>query len=148
MSLACPLCANSELRGHKFVPARVIAFRQRLSEIGRGQNVTIQYCGAEVLSPICSDSIKAWKGPSELPTTRYAKSGNVHVAYQVFGEGEIDLVFFPGFVSNIETYWEEPSFRPLAPQARRFRPRHHLRQTRHWPVGPPRNASDHGRAHG
>ncbi len=49
------------------------------------------------------------KGPSELPNTRYAKSGNVHVAYQVFGEGPIDLVFFPGFVSNIETYWEEPS---------------------------------------
>jgi pimeloyl-ACP methyl ester carboxylesterase len=45
-----------------------------------------------------------------LPSTRYAKSGDVHVAYQVFGEGSIDLVFFPGFVSNIETYWEEPSF--------------------------------------
>jgi len=50
------------------------------------------------------------EGTSALPSTRYAKSGNVHVAYQVFGEGEIDLVFFPGFVSNIETYWEEPSF--------------------------------------
>ena len=49
-------------------------------------------------------------GPSVLPTTRYAKSGNVHVAYQAFGEGPIDLVFFPGFVSNIEVYWEEPSF--------------------------------------
>jgi pimeloyl-ACP methyl ester carboxylesterase len=45
-----------------------------------------------------------------LPTTRYAKSGNVHVAYQVFGDGGIDLVFFPGFVSNIETYWDEPHF--------------------------------------
>lgn len=45
-----------------------------------------------------------------LPTTRYAKSGNVHVAYQVFGKGDIDLVYFPGFVSNIETYWEEPHF--------------------------------------
>ncbi len=49
-------------------------------------------------------------GPAELPRTRYAKSGNVHVAYQVFGEGEIDLVFVPGFISNIENYWEEPSF--------------------------------------
>jgi pimeloyl-ACP methyl ester carboxylesterase len=45
-----------------------------------------------------------------LPKTRYAKSGNVHVAYQVFGSGDIDLVFFPGFVSNIEVYWEEPHF--------------------------------------
>ena len=45
-----------------------------------------------------------------LPRTRYAKSGSVHVAYQVFGNGDIDLVFFPGFVSNIEIYWEEPHF--------------------------------------
>src|SRR6516162_5263720 len=47
---------------------------------------------------------------STLPNTRYAKSGNIHVAYQVFGEGNIDLVFVPGFISNIENYWEEPSF--------------------------------------
>jgi pimeloyl-ACP methyl ester carboxylesterase len=45
-----------------------------------------------------------------LPKTRYAKSGNVHVAYQTFGNGDIDLVFVPGFVSNIEIYWEEPHF--------------------------------------
>ena len=41
------------------------------------------------------------------PTTRYAKSGDVHVAYQVFGEGP-DLVMAPGFVSHIENYWDEP----------------------------------------
>ena len=45
-----------------------------------------------------------------LPTTRYAKSGSVHVAYQVFGDGDVDLVFVPGFVSNVEIYWEEPHF--------------------------------------
>jgi class 3 adenylate cyclase/pimeloyl-ACP methyl ester carboxylesterase len=43
-----------------------------------------------------------------LPETRYAKSGDVHIAYQVFGEGPINLVFVPGFVSNIETYWDHP----------------------------------------
>ena len=50
------------------------------------------------------------KDVSEQPSTRYAKGGNVHVAYQVFGAGDIDLVFLPGFVSNIEIYWEEPHF--------------------------------------
>jgi pimeloyl-ACP methyl ester carboxylesterase len=40
------------------------------------------------------------------PRTHYALSGDAHIAYQVFGEGEIDLVFVPGFVSNIEHYWE------------------------------------------
>ena len=43
------------------------------------------------------------------PTTRYAKSGDVHVAYQVFGQGP-DLVMAPGFVSHIENYWDEPRF--------------------------------------
>ena len=43
-----------------------------------------------------------------LPVTRYAKSGDVHVAYQVFGNGPVDLVFVPGFVSHIENYWEHP----------------------------------------
>ncbi len=43
-----------------------------------------------------------------MPETRYAKSGDVHVAYQVFGNGPINLVFVPGFVSHIENYWEQP----------------------------------------
>ena len=43
------------------------------------------------------------------PVTRYAKSGDVHVAYQVFGEGP-DLVVAPGFVSHFENYWDEPHF--------------------------------------
>jgi pimeloyl-ACP methyl ester carboxylesterase/class 3 adenylate cyclase len=42
------------------------------------------------------------------PRTHYARSGDAHIAYQVFGEGDLDLVFIPGFVSNIEHYWEMP----------------------------------------
>ena len=42
------------------------------------------------------------------PITRYAKSGDVHVAYQVFGEGPLNLVIIPFFVSNIEVWWEYP----------------------------------------
>ena len=42
------------------------------------------------------------------PETRYAKSGDVHIAYQVFGEGPINLVIAPFFVSNVEHFWDEP----------------------------------------
>ena len=42
------------------------------------------------------------------PETRYAKSGDVHIAYQVLGRGPLDLVFVPGFVSHLEHYWEAP----------------------------------------
>ena len=45
-----------------------------------------------------------------MPVTRYAKSGDIHVAYQTFGKGPSNLVYIPGFVSHIEHYWEEPSF--------------------------------------
>jgi pimeloyl-ACP methyl ester carboxylesterase len=45
---------------------------------------------------------------AQAPRTRYALSGDAHVAYQVFGEGDLDLVFVPGFVSNIEHYWQMP----------------------------------------
>jgi pimeloyl-ACP methyl ester carboxylesterase len=42
------------------------------------------------------------------PKTRYARSGEVNVAYQVVGDGPRDLVIVFGFVSNIEVIWEEP----------------------------------------
>jgi pimeloyl-ACP methyl ester carboxylesterase/class 3 adenylate cyclase len=42
------------------------------------------------------------------PETRYAKSGDVSIAYQVFGEGPISLVLAPFFVSNVEHFWEDP----------------------------------------
>lgn len=42
------------------------------------------------------------------PETRYAKSGNVSIAYQVLGDAPIDLVLVPGFVSHVELAWEEP----------------------------------------
>src|SRR5437588_638894 len=45
----------------------------------------------------------------ERPQTRYAKSGDVNVAYQVIGDGPFDLIFAPGFVSNLEYGWEAPS---------------------------------------
>ena len=48
-----------------------------------------------------------------MPETKYAKSGDVYIAYQVVGDGPRDLVFVPPFVSHVELYWEEPSPRPI-----------------------------------
>ena len=44
-----------------------------------------------------------------VPETRYAKSGNLHIAYQVVGDGPVDLVFVHGWISHIEHLREEPS---------------------------------------
>jgi pimeloyl-ACP methyl ester carboxylesterase len=40
--------------------------------------------------------------------TRYAKSGEVNIAYQVVGDGPVDLVYVPGWVSHVELAWELP----------------------------------------
>ena len=42
------------------------------------------------------------------PRTAYAKSGDLSIAYQVTGEGPIDLLVVPGWVSHVEHAWEDP----------------------------------------
>jgi pimeloyl-ACP methyl ester carboxylesterase len=46
----------------------------------------------------------------KTPTTRYAKSGSLNIAYQVVGDGPLDLIYVPGFVSNVEMMWTQPSY--------------------------------------
>jgi pimeloyl-ACP methyl ester carboxylesterase len=46
-----------------------------------------------------------------MPAIRYARSGDVHVAYQVVGDGPIDIAFVEGFITNRHVMWEEPSYR-------------------------------------
>jgi len=48
--------------------------------------------------------------PFEPPRTRYTRSGDVTIAYQVLGDGPIDLVFVMGWVSHLDYFWTEPSF--------------------------------------
>jgi pimeloyl-ACP methyl ester carboxylesterase/class 3 adenylate cyclase len=52
------------------------------------------------------------------PSTQYARRGDVNIAYQVVGEGPIDLLFAPGFISHVDLLWTEPMatsfFRRLA----------------------------------
>jgi pimeloyl-ACP methyl ester carboxylesterase len=46
----------------------------------------------------------------ETPATHYVKSDGIHIAYQVLGQGPFDLLFVPGFVSNVEATWRLPNF--------------------------------------
>jgi len=53
------------------------------------------------------------------PETLYTRSGDVSIAYQVLGDGPIDLVMAPGWIFHLEVIWEEPSFEQMM---RRFTP--------------------------
>src|SRR5437879_7740253 len=46
-----------------------------------------------------------------VPTTLYVKGAGVHLAYQTYGSGELDMLIMPGFVSHVERVWEHPSCR-------------------------------------
>jgi pimeloyl-ACP methyl ester carboxylesterase/class 3 adenylate cyclase len=46
---------------------------------------------------------------TKRPETKYARSGDINIAYQVIGEGPVDIVYVPGWVSHLEYGWEEPS---------------------------------------
>ena len=43
-----------------------------------------------------------------VPETHYAQSDGLSIAYQVIGDGPVDIVLVPGWVSNVEVFWEEP----------------------------------------
>jgi pimeloyl-ACP methyl ester carboxylesterase len=48
-----------------------------------------------------------------VPTTRYARSGDATIAYQLVGEGKLDLLFLPGWISQIEQLWDSSALRRL-----------------------------------
>ena len=57
---------------------------------------------------------------SVQPETRYARSGDVNIAYQVSGDGPFDLVFVPGYVTHLELHWKMRTFRPFLEQLSSF----------------------------
>src|SRR5262249_50765752 len=44
----------------------------------------------------------------EVPATHYARSGDVNIAYQVVGDGPVDLLWIPVFAQHVELSWDEP----------------------------------------
>ncbi|SAK67180.1 alpha/beta hydrolase [Caballeronia calidae] len=48
---------------------------------------------------------------ADPPPTRYVSGGGVHLAFQTYGAGRIDVLVLPGFVSHVERVWEEPRCR-------------------------------------
>jgi class 3 adenylate cyclase/alpha-beta hydrolase superfamily lysophospholipase len=52
--------------------------------------------------------------------TRYARSGELNIAYQVFGGGDVRMVFIPGWASNVENIWTLPEFVEFARELAQF----------------------------
>jgi pimeloyl-ACP methyl ester carboxylesterase/DNA-binding CsgD family transcriptional regulator len=69
---------------------------------------------AATLLGVLTERVVVVQSSSSVPTnpleTRYARSGDVSIAYQVVGSGSLDLVFVMGWVSHLDSYWQEPRF--------------------------------------
>src|SRR3989442_5564027 len=55
-----------------------------------------------------------------MPKTKYARSGDISIAYQIGGSGPLDLVVVPGYVSNVERFMEEPRLGGFAERLQSF----------------------------
>jgi pimeloyl-ACP methyl ester carboxylesterase/DNA-binding winged helix-turn-helix (wHTH) protein len=86
------------------VPARGYRF---IAEIRERNSAAAEQTPAQ--PPADTDSRKLFTQSS----IKYAKSGDVHIAYRIFGEGPRDIVLIPGTLSHIELLWEGPSYKYL-----------------------------------
>ena len=66
-----------------------------------------QLTGAQTALPQAKASLAL---PVFKPVTYYVQNGDVNIAYQVVGSGDLDIVFVMGWVSHLEYFWEEPHF--------------------------------------
>ncbi len=66
--------------------------------------------GYRFIARVVTEQPGAMRNEMPPPRTRYARSGRVNIAYQVVGEGPVDVVFVMGWVSHLEYFWNEPSF--------------------------------------
>jgi pimeloyl-ACP methyl ester carboxylesterase/DNA-binding winged helix-turn-helix (wHTH) protein/class 3 adenylate cyclase len=59
---------------------------------------------------ISSSPFPLFSSSQTKPETHYVQNGDVNIAYQVVGDGDLDIVFVMGWVSHLEYFWEEPHF--------------------------------------
>ncbi len=90
------------------IPRRGYRFAATLRELSEGDpKAASEKKAADLDATAAEDSFPIIK---RAPETRYAKSGKVNIAYQVVGDGPLDLVFVMGWVSHVEYFWAEPTF--------------------------------------
>lgn len=63
---------------------------------------------ASAPSPARTGERPAFEGEPERPSTHYVKTAGINIAYQVTGDGPIDLIYVPGWVSNLDLAWSSP----------------------------------------
>jgi pimeloyl-ACP methyl ester carboxylesterase/DNA-binding winged helix-turn-helix (wHTH) protein len=112
---------NGRIVSDAAISSRIKTARQLIGDTGKSQEFirTIHGRGFRFVAPVeLAEPTQQAPAPaaemaadlSPHPKIRYARSGEVHIAYELFGDGPANLVVAPGFVSQIDNYWDEPGF--------------------------------------
>ena len=78
-------------------------------ETGRRGDGEVIFDSADAFSPQLPNSPSPLLGAA-VPETRYVQNGDVNIAYQTLGGGDLDVVFVMGWVSHLEYFWKQPLF--------------------------------------
>ena len=96
-------------RPHPRSPRRRLTLLTRSGAVGgAGAPSTRTERGIVMMRGCNTDSIHS-TGMAAAPETQYAQSGDLSIAYQTIGDGPIDVLVVPGFVSNVELMWDRPA---------------------------------------
>ena len=90
------------------VPKRGYRFTGEVAEIGEPESESI--VRERTRARVAIEEDRPAPQPDRPPETKYARSGDVNIAYQVIGDAPLDLVFVMGWVSHLDYFWREPSF--------------------------------------
>ena len=113
----------------QFRGGKVVYFRNYIDAVE-----VMKVSGGAVVGVEDLDRGRRSEGLAVEPEFAYAKSRGLSVAYAVLGEGPLDLVVVPGFVSHLEAALEHPVIASSVEQAGLVCPGDHLRQARDRPV--------------
>jgi eukaryotic-like serine/threonine-protein kinase len=99
----------AELEGDAWVPSLERGWKRAFAFI---EAAMVRGMDAERKTAVSGAALRRLRekeAPPELPRTRYATSGELSVAYQVLGDGPVDIVVLLGWLSHVEIAWQHPT---------------------------------------